>query len=260
MFLAWLARFPSKHPYSRSAVPSDLSLFPWLFLEPSTLFLRAAAMAYNQYNGDQYHQPVDNYYSAPNTGVAPDYPAQTPHTTYEQPQTTYAQPRPDYDSRSMKSYNSGYASSQAHLNPQSQYEMSQVSLQNAPPVPMMPYAFQPNYPPQQQRPGFKRDPSSAGYSMAREKMMKRRSMKQVELVNGNLVLDVQVPSHITSNGAGGPEEMSKMRYTAATCDPDQFMRAKYTLRPYLYGRHTELFIVLTMYNEDEILFCKTMNA
>lgn len=210
-------------------------------------------MAYHQYNGDQYHQPVDNYYSAPNTGVgvALDYPPQAPQTTYEAPHQ-------GYDSRSMKSYNSGYASSQAHLNPG--YEMSQVSLQNAPPVPMMPYAFSPNYPPGQQRPHMSRDASSAGYSMAREKLMKRRSMKQVELVNGNLVLDVQVPSHINPNGASGPEEMSKMRYTAATCDPDQFMRAKYTLRPYLYGRHTELFIVLTMYNEDEVLFCKTMNA
>lgn len=51
-----------------------------------------------------------------------------------------------------------------------------------------------------------------------------------------------------------------MRYTAATCDPDEFMRKKYTLRPYLYGRRTELFIVMTMYNEDEVLFVKTMNA
>lgn len=58
----------------------------------------------------------------------------------------------------------------------------------------------------------------------------------------------------------GSEEHTKMRYTAATCDPDDFMRSKYSLRPFLYGRHTELFIVLTMYNEDEILFCKTMNA
>ena len=51
-----------------------------------------------------------------------------------------------------------------------------------------------------------------------------------------------------------------MRYTAATCDPDEFMRKKYSLRPYLYGRHTELFIVMTMYNEDEVLFTRTMNA
>jgi len=51
-----------------------------------------------------------------------------------------------------------------------------------------------------------------------------------------------------------------VHYTAATCDPDEFMRQKYTLRPYLYGRKTELFIVLTMYNEDEVLFVRTMNA
>ena len=56
------------------------------------------------------------------------------------------------------------------------------------------------------------------------------------------------------------EEMTKMRYTAATCDPDDFMKSRYSLRPYLYGRQTELFIVMTMYNEDEILFVKTMNA
>ena len=56
------------------------------------------------------------------------------------------------------------------------------------------------------------------------------------------------------------EEMTKMRYTAATCDPDEFKVNRYSLRPYLYGRQTELFIVMTMYNEDEILFLRTMNA
>ncbi|EGO31066.1 glycosyltransferase family 2 protein [Serpula lacrymans var. lacrymans S7.9] len=101
---------------------------------------------------------------------------------------------------------------------------------------------------------------STGYSMAREKLMKRRSVRQVELQQGNLVLDVHVPSHIVPKGMSDVEEMTKMRYTAATCDPDDFMRKKYSLRPYLYGRHTELFIVMTMYNEDEILFVKTMNA
>ncbi|KAF8167433.1 glycosyltransferase family 2 protein [Crassisporium funariophilum] len=90
--------------------------------------------------------------------------------------------------------------------------------------------------------------------------MKRRSVKQVELFRGNLVLDVQVPSHIVPAGKNDVEEFSKMRYTAATCDPDDFMSSRYSLRPYLYGRDTELFIVMTMYNEDEVLFVKTMNA
>lgn len=101
---------------------------------------------------------------------------------------------------------------------------------------------------------------TVGYSVAREKLMKRRSIRHVELQNGNLVLDAHVPSHIIPKGKSDVEEMSKLRYTAATCDPDDFMRKKYSLRPYLYGRHTELFIVMTMYNEDEILFLRTMNA
>ena len=72
-------------------------------------------------------------------------------------------------------------------------------------------------------------------------------------------MDVPVPSHIVVNGATS-DEMTKMRYTAATCDPDDFMRNNYSLRPYLYGRRTELFIVMTMYNEDDVLFLRTMNA
>ena len=85
-------------------------------------------------------------------------------------------------------------------------------------------------------------------------------MRQVELQQGNLVLDMPVPSHIIPKGIETKEEMTTLRYTAATCDPDEFMRSKYTLRPYLYGRKTELFIVMTMYNEDEVLFTRTMNA
>ncbi|KAF9531863.1 glycosyltransferase family 2 protein [Crepidotus variabilis] len=90
--------------------------------------------------------------------------------------------------------------------------------------------------------------------------MKRRSVKQVQLFQGNLVLDVNVPSAIVPAGKQNAEEFTKMRYTAATCDPDQFMSSRYSLRQYLWGRQTELFIVMTMYNEDEVLFVKTMNA
>ncbi|KAI0031138.1 glycosyltransferase family 2 protein [Vararia minispora EC-137] len=129
----------------------------------------------------------------------------------------------------------------------------------APPVPSLNYG---NYPPPpgQLHPYMFREQSSAGYSAAREKLLNRRSVRQVQLQEGNLVLDVQVPSHIVPKGMDHVEEMTKMRYTAATCDPDDFMRQKYSLRPYLYGRHTELFIVMTMYNEDEILFTRTMNS
>lgn len=188
---------------------------------------------------------------------APDFPppapAPAPGGNYHQPHGQYQDL--DWDGKSTKSYQSTYAGSQVHLVPG--YEMTEVQ----PPLPTMPYQQYPpqNYPPAQQlRPPMNRGPST-GYSDARQKLLNRRSVRQVELQQGNLVLDMQVPSHIIPAGKND-EELTKLRYTAATCDPDDFMRSKYTLRPYLLGRHTELFIVMTMYNEDEVLFCRTMNA
>ena len=53
-----------------------------------------------------------------------------------------------------------------------------------------------------------------------------------------------------------------MRYSAATSDPNTFKDDGFTLRQLYYDppRRTELFIVLTMYNEDEELFCRTMHG
>lgn len=44
--------------------------------------------------------------------------------------------------------------------------------------------------------------------------------------------------------------------------PHDFLNERYALRQILYEtpRRTELFIVLTMYNEDEVLFCRTMHG
>nr|CAA61027.1 Chitin synthetase I [Ustilago maydis]prf//2208421A chitin synthase [Ustilago maydis] len=55
------------------------------------------------------------------------------------------------------------------------------------------------------------------------------------------------------------DEFTTMRYSAVTCDPTDLERS-FTLRPALYGRHTELFIAITMYNEDEVLFCRTFHG
>ncbi|KAL6304892.1 chitin synthase 2 [Sparassis latifolia] len=222
-------------------------------------------MAYRpQPQHDPYNSPQPGYAYAdypPSTGsVVPDLPPAPQHQQrqYTAPQEVYNHhdhyadydAQLNWDSKSAKSFQSSYAGSHAHLNPQ--YEMSQVSLHNLPPIPTMPY--QQNYPPMQQgRPGV-------GWSAAREMLLKQRVVRKVELQQGNLILDMQVPSHIVPKGMDNVEEMTKLRYTAATCDPDDFMRYKYSLRPYLYKRHTELFIVMTMYNEDEVLFVKTMNA
>ena len=83
------------------------------------------------------------------------------------------------------------------------------------------------------------------------------------LFHGNFVLDAAVPSKLLNMCAMRTErEFAFMRYSAATCDPNDFMDEGYTLRQVLYDppRRTELFIVLTMYNEDEELFCRTMHG
>ena len=52
-----------------------------------------------------------------------------------------------------------------------------------------------------------------------------------------------------------------MRYTAATCDPDEFTEAEgYTLRPKMYNRQTELLIAVTSYNEDKTLYARTLHG
>lgn len=90
-----------------------------------------------------------------------------------------------------------------------------------------------------------------------------KTLKKVELFHGNFVLDVSVPSKLLDMCALRNErEFTHMRYSAATCDPNDFQAAQFTLRqPYFDPpRRTELFIVLTMYNEDEELFCRSMHG
>ena len=91
-----------------------------------------------------------------------------------------------------------------------------------------------------------------------------KTVKEVQLFNGNLVLDCPIPPKLLNQvpHAEPPErdEFTHMRYSAATCDPSEFYEERFTLRQRLFAkpRHTELFIVVTMYNEDDFLFARTM--
>ncbi|KAF9405341.1 hypothetical protein BGZ94_003628, partial [Podila epigama] len=76
-----------------------------------------------------------------------------------------------------------------------------------------------------------------------------KTTRKVQLTQGNLVLDCPIPSKLMDvlpkkNG----DEFTTMRYTAVTCDPNDFAAQNYTLRPKMLNRETELFIVMTMYN------------
>ncbi|KAL1946121.1 hypothetical protein VTO73DRAFT_15248 [Trametes versicolor] len=90
-----------------------------------------------------------------------------------------------------------------------------------------------------------------------------KTIKKVELFHGNFVLDSAVPTKLLSMCQQKDDrEFTHMRYSAATCDPNDFKDDGFTLRQVHYDppRRTELFIVMTMYNEDEELFCRTMHG
>ncbi|ATY66192.1 class 2 chitin synthase [Cordyceps militaris] len=89
------------------------------------------------------------------------------------------------------------------------------------------------------------------------------SRKEVQLINGELVLECKIPTILYSFLPRRDEvEFTHMRYTAVTCDPDDFVERGYKLRQSIgrTTRETELFICITMYNEDEICFTRTMHA
>ena len=68
----------------------------------------------------------------------------------------------------------------------------------------------------------------------------------IGLRDGDLTLSNKTPS----------ESTEEIGYTPATCDPDGFTRPRYNLRN--YGGDIELFIAVTLYNEDVDLFSRTI--
>lgn len=87
--------------------------------------------------------------------------------------------------------------------------------------------------------------------------------KEVRLINGELILECKIPTILYSFLPRRDEiEFTHMRYTAVTCDPDDFTLKGYKLRQNIGStmRDTELFICVTMYNEDEIDFTRTMHG
>jgi chitin synthase len=99
--------------------------------------------------------------------------------------------------------------------------------------------------------------------------LKRYATRKVKLVQGSVLsIDYPVPSAIKNaiqpkyrDVEGGTSEFTNMRYTAATCDPNDFtLKNGYDLRPRMYNRHTELLIAITYYNEDKVLMARTLHG
>ena len=96
--------------------------------------------------------------------------------------------------------------------------------------------------------------------------LRRYGTRKVKLVqNSVLSIDYPVPNLVRNahqkKYQPGPNEFSHLRYTAATCDPSEFtLKNGYDLRTHSYGRHTELLIAITYYNEDKVLTARTLHG
>ena len=106
-------------------------------------------------------------------------------------------------------------------------------------------------------------PAPDGKQERRGARTAQMSKKEVRLINGELILECKIPTILYSFLPRRDEiEFTHMRYTAVTCDPDDFVSKGYKLRQNIgsTARETELFICVTMYNENEINFTRTMHA
>lgn len=96
---------------------------------------------------------------------------------------------------------------------------------------------------------------------AQPRRHKSMSRKEVQLVRGNLILDCPVPTKLYSFlPRRDNDEFVYMRYTACTSDPDSFVDNGFTLRQAIYEREIQLCICITMYNEDEVSFTRTLHS
>jgi chitin synthase len=89
---------------------------------------------------------------------------------------------------------------------------------------------------------------------------------EVGLLNGNLILDCPVPDRIlekyTEKHVDDSREFKFMRYQAATCDPRDFLADNFSLRQRYYKRprECEIMIVITLYNEPDVLLARTLKG
>ncbi|KAF8076343.1 glycosyltransferase family 2 protein [Lyophyllum atratum] len=100
----------------------------------------------------------------------------------------------------------------------------------------------------------------------RRQTIKRGVTRKVKLTNGNFIAEYPVPTPVHTAieakwSSTRSTEFSHMRYTAATCDPDDFTEANgWSLRTKMYNRETELLIAVTSYNEDKTLYARTLHG
>ncbi|BGP48579.1 hypothetical protein JCM10450v2_004455 [Rhodotorula kratochvilovae] len=120
--------------------------------------------------------------------------------------------------------------------------------------------------PQSQRQLTRKQTSAEAWKQRQQINPRRAQTKKVKLTQGNYIVEHPVPTavrnaNLASNPHGGPTEFSHLRYTAATCDPNDFTAENgYSLRASSYGRETDLLVCITAYNENKILLARTLHG
>ncbi|SCU87829.1 LADA_0E06414g1_1 [Lachancea dasiensis] len=98
---------------------------------------------------------------------------------------------------------------------------------------------------------------------------KHTTVRKFKLSMGNFVFDCPISENLISQYVKAVDDENKlsnefkfMRYQAVTCEPLMFQSSNFTLRQLKYGfpRRTELMIVITMYNEDDVLLGRTLKG
>ncbi|CAG8782369.1 20235_t:CDS:2, partial [Gigaspora margarita] len=106
-------------------------------------------------------------------------------------------------------------------------------------------------------------PPKSHYGLTSIATEQHKMTRLIELVHGNLIIECPVHPSLLINGPhDDSKEFTHMRYTACTCNPDAFKQEKFTLRQTEYEstRQTELFILITVNDEDEILLSSTLHG
>ncbi|CAG8806725.1 13615_t:CDS:2, partial [Racocetra persica] len=86
--------------------------------------------------------------------------------------------------------------------------------------------------------------------------------KRIELINGNLIIDCPIPSNLLKSFPNiSSNKFINIKYTAYTSKPDNFKNDNFTLRQIEYkpSRETELFILITLNEEDDAQLSRTLN-
>ncbi|KAI8636718.1 chitin synthase 2 [Parasitella parasitica] len=192
----------------------------------------------------------------------PPIPSHTRDDEYEQyplNDTSFVEQRPVMQSPFADPFSAAIDQSYSVEQHEPPMPSNQPLLNHPPPMPQ-PFSEK-RYPDTSPFPPENETPSFYFTGAPRRQPRRYKTTKRVKLTRGNLVLDCPVPTrYLQAVPLKDSKEFTHMRYTAATGDPKDFAGEGYTLRQQLLGRETELFIVLTMYNEDEVLFARTMHG